>query len=116
MKVLILEDEILLAMDLADTLEARGHEVMGPFSTAEHAIRACADEKPDAALLDFNLGDGATSEPVADHLMAEQVPFVFLTGYRRDSLPERYSDTQIVEKPVSTGRLEELLNGQLFAG
>lgn len=116
MKVLILEDEILLAMDLADTLEARGHDIMGPFSTEVDAIQACADERPDAALLDFNLGDNATSERVADHLAAERVPFVFLTGYRRDSLPERYSDTPILEKPVSTGSLEALLNGDLFGG
>lgn len=114
MKILILEDEILLAIDLAETLEARGHEIMGPFSTAAHAIRACTDEKPDVALLDFNLGNDATSEPVADHLTAERVPFVFLTGYRRDFLPKRFSDTPIAEKPVSTGRLDELLNGELF--
>lgn len=114
MKILILEDEILLAIDLAETLEARGHEVMGPFSSASHAIRACVAEKPDVAFLDFNLGNDTTSELVADHLKAENVPFVFLTGYRHDFLPERFSEAPIAEKPVSTGRLEELLNGELF--
>lgn len=111
MKILILEDEILLAIDLADTLEERGHEIIGPFSTAEHAIRACDDEVPDIALLDFNLGNDATSEPVADHLSAANVPFMFLTGYRHDFLPKRFADAPIVEKPVSIGRLEEMLNG-----
>lgn len=68
---------------------------------ATHAVLTLGNFRPDAAILDFNLGEG-TSEPVADHLAAMGVPFVFATGYG-DSImiPDHLRTVPVVRKPAS---------------
>ena len=106
-KILVVEDEALLALDLSMTLEGEGAWVAGPFATVDTALPACA-ARIDAAILDVDLC-GSTSFPVADALCSAGVPFVFHTG-RSDlaALRARYGeDVPIIVKPA---RASEVLN------
>jgi DNA-binding response OmpR family regulator len=100
LKVLVVEDEALIAMDLGATLRRAGCRVVGPAPGIEQALRTIAAEEADVALLDVNLG-GEEIFPVADELARRGIPFVFLTGYGRDALPERFRDRPTSPKPYS---------------
>src|SRR4051812_18350592 len=77
---LIVEDESLIAMLVQDAVEEMGLATMGPASRVAHALQLLNDGRPDGAILDVNL-DGEKVYPVADELMARNIPFMFLTGY-----------------------------------
>lgn len=111
--VLIVEDEYYLAADLAQLLQRAGAEVLGPFPDQEPAIAMVKARRPDCAVLDVNLGRGACFD-LADLLSERSVPFLFFTGYDRVVLPERFSTTTRVEKPVSDAKLRKAI-GDLAA-
>ncbi len=69
MRILIVEDEALIAVVLADSLEGAGHEVMGPASTMAEALALCEALRPELALLDINLRDGSSGVDVARALL-----------------------------------------------
>jgi two-component SAPR family response regulator len=104
-RILIVEDEFLLAMELELLLLQRGCLVVGPVSSVGHALALLHGEPPDAALLDVNLrGERAT--PVAAALQARRVPFVLITGYTRRQLSEpELRDAPRIDKPVSSRAL-----------
>lgn len=79
-RILVVEDEYLIAEDIAVMLEDLGYEVVGPVPSVREATTAIAREKLDAVLLDANLG-GKSSAPVAAELAAKRLPFVVVTGY-----------------------------------
>lgn len=79
-RILVVEDEFLIAENIAIMLEELGYEVVGPIPTVAAAIKAVASEKLDGALLDANLA-GASSGPIAVELTARKVPFLVVTGY-----------------------------------
>lgn len=81
-RILIVEDEFLIAMTARDMLEEYGALVIGPANTVTEALELANREQIDIALLDVNL-HGHSSAPVADALEARQVPVVFATGYAR---------------------------------
>src|SRR4051812_19908821 len=99
-KILVVEDEYLIADDLRKALEDAGAEVLGPVPTVEDA-RALVEEQGtiDAGVLDINLR-GEMIFPVADVLAARGVPFLFATGYEEWSLPERFANATRLEKPL----------------
>ncbi|WP_283179551.1 response regulator [Gemmobacter sp. 24YEA27] len=98
--VLVVEDEYLLATDLAQFLERGGASVIGPFPTLTEALSSvCAGAKPDFAMLDVNLR-GEMVFPLADHLIAAGIPFIFMTGYDTASLPAAYAEIPRLRKPV----------------
>jgi len=101
MQVLIVEDEYLLAYDLAHALQDLGATIAGPVPTVKEALALIQSSgKPvDGALLDVNL-DGELVFPVADALMTLNIPFAFTTGYERPVIPERYQHAPRCEKPV----------------
>jgi two-component system, response regulator PdtaR len=78
--VLVVEDEFLIAMDLALLLQEHGWRVLGPAATVAEALRLLADERPDVALLDLNLR-GELVTPVAEELRVQDVPFVLASAY-----------------------------------
>ena len=78
--VLVVEDEILIAMDLEHLLQRHGWHVLGPAATVAEALRLLAGEQPDVALLDVNLR-GEQVTPVAEELRARGVPFVLTSAY-----------------------------------
>jgi PAS domain S-box-containing protein len=108
-RILLVEDEALVAADTAARLEAIGHAVTATASSLEDAKVAAVDADIDAAVLDVNLG-GELSFPVADLLRKRGLPFVFVTGYQPEGLiPCRFSDAPVVRKPSPAGSLERAL-------
>jgi RNA polymerase sigma-70 factor (ECF subfamily) len=103
-RVLVVEDEPLAAMDVAATLRRAGGEAVGPAHRLDRALRCAAEASFDAALLDVRLG-GSQVFPVAELLEERGVPFIFLTGYQREILPERFRDRPLVRKPCPPKRL-----------
>jgi DNA-binding NarL/FixJ family response regulator len=100
MRVLVVEDDALVALDLADMLRDQGYEVVGPVASVAAALGHCRGGPVDLGLLDFNLG-GETSAVLADELTSRGIKFVFVSGYRRESLPARFRETPVLSKPVS---------------
>jgi hypothetical protein len=106
MRILIAEDEFLLADDLAQFFASVGATVLGPASDVA-AARVHLDHA-DAAVLDINLKDG-TVFPIADELFLRGVPFVFFSGMDAGSVPERFRFVGSLPKPVSWTRVIEVL-------
>lgn len=109
-RILIIEDEALVAMLVEDALMDAGCAVIGPASDVEGALRLLAESTPDAAVLDLNLG-GETSAPVADALAGRGVPFVVATGYGAAGLPARHRGVPVLAKPYDPAELVALLTG-----
>jgi DNA-binding LytR/AlgR family response regulator len=104
-RILIVEDEFLLAMELELLVLRRGCLVLGPASSVEHALALIDGEPPDLALLDVNL-KGERATPIAAALMMRGVPFVLITGYSRPQLCEpELRDAPRIDKPVSSRAL-----------
>lgn len=99
-RVLIVEDEPLIAMELVDLLAAGDVETLGPAPTVRAALAVLEADRPDAVVLDLNLR-GERSTPVARALLAAGVPFVLATGYARSHLDEpELAEAPLVPKPV----------------
>ena len=109
-KILVVEDEYLIAADLAATLEDVGVAVVGPAGSVAQALELVEDAggELDAAVLDVNLG-GERVYPVADALAARGVPFVFATGYDHILVPTNHAGVARCEKPVNKAALVRLL-------
>jgi CheY-like chemotaxis protein len=99
-RILVVEDEFLIALDIAGVLEEGGLVVVGPFSGTVDALQALQSERVDGALLDANLG-GQPVAHIADALLARKVPFAFVSGYGREHLPPRYRMAPLVRKPFT---------------
>jgi two-component SAPR family response regulator len=100
-RVLVVEDEFLLAMELEALLERRGCTVLGPVPTVCQALAMLDDEQPEVALLDVNL-KRERATPVAAALIDRGVPFVVVTGYSERQLSEpELRVAPRVEKPVT---------------
>ena len=107
-RVLLVEDEMLVAWLLEDMLADLGCAVVGPASSVNQALAMIDAEAIDAAVLDLNL-NGRMSYPVADVLAAHGVPFVFATGYDKDTLLEDYRTFPVLQKPIQRSELSETL-------
>ena len=110
MRILVVEDEPLLAMLLEESLAELGHEVVGSAATIDQAIATIEALPLDFALLDFTLADDAHSGPVATRLIAAGVPFVYLTGHH--TLPQggEVPDAPLLTKPFTLDQLSEVLS------
>jgi CheY-like chemotaxis protein len=110
-RVLVVEDEYVMARELAHALRKAGAIVVGPVPTVGAALAAInAEAALDVAVLDLNLR-GEASYEVADALDRMGVPYVFTTGYSRSSLPLRYRDRMMCEKPVDLDILLTMIGG-----
>ncbi|MDQ0472961.1 PAS domain S-box-containing protein [Labrys wisconsinensis] len=98
-RVLLVEDEALIATMMRDLLAEMGCSIIGPHASVAEAAAAIAGQRPDAAILDVNLG-GEFIFPVAESLRALGVPFAFVTGYGRDMLDTHFPDVPVFEKPI----------------
>ncbi|HWL82011.1 MAG TPA: response regulator [Roseomonas sp.] len=97
-RILVVEDEALIAMLVEDALLEAGACVLGPAATVEEALTLFREERPEAAVLDINLA-GQASTPVADTLVEHAIPFVVATGYGAAGLPERHREVPVLAKP-----------------
>lgn len=107
-RILIVEDEFMLAHELAFKLERMGATVIGPEPSIARALARIAAEPIDFAVLDVNLGAEKVF-PVADRLTDMHTPFVFFTGYGHDLLPDSYRAARRCDKPVDLRELEKAL-------
>ena len=106
-RVLLVEDEALVAMMIQECLTEYGHSVVGPIGRAADALAAAKQGEFDAAILDINLGDGM-AYPVAEILSERGVPFAFVTGYEADTVDERFSKVPVLQKPIERQMLQRL--------
>lgn len=109
LRVLIVEDEGFIAMDLADQVRELGHKVVCSESTLEQGCFAAEHELVDFALLDKNLG-GKKSFPVAHALRRRSIPFVFVTGYDVREMEAELSEIVTLMKPTTGTMLAEVLS------
>jgi CheY-like chemotaxis protein len=108
-RILVVEDEYLVAMSLAEALQDAGSIVLGPVPSVDKAIKKIESEPHiDGAVVDVNLG-GMLAYPVADLLIAKKIPFVFTSGYEDNLLRERYSQVKNCPKPYLFQAMEEAL-------
>ena len=107
-RVLVVEDESLVAMLLETILEDMGCLPVGPASSVDEGLALATDEHLDAALLDVNVA-GRHVFPIAEVLKARGVPFVFSTGYGEGGLPDEWRGHATVQKPFTDAAIRQAL-------
>ena len=113
-RILIVEDEIIVALDLANEISADGVKAIGPVSTVIAALDAIANTELDGVILDLKLR-GEMAFPVADVLADRHIPFVFMTALDAGEIPSRHANVRCVQKPVSTEVICRALEATIFA-
>jgi CheY-like chemotaxis protein len=113
-RVLVVEDEYLVAMLIEDVLEECGCSIVGPCGTVAAALEAAQTDTFDLAVLDVNLR-GLKVYPVAELLAERHVPFLFLSGYGDDAIPPGRSTWKVCTKPFRSNDLVAMLQGVLAA-
>ncbi|MSU90039.1 response regulator [Rhodobacteraceae bacterium 2CG4] len=108
-RILVVEDDPIVAMDLADTLETLGYTVVATAHNVASALTSLHKTPPDLAVIDINLGR-ETSEPIARELLARGIPFLLSTGYEAEADPESvFASQPRIIKPFSSTELKERL-------
>lgn len=103
--VLLVEDEMLIALDIADTLTAAGAHIIGPCTSLEDASAAALNASIDLALLDIDL-HGEEVFPAAKLLRTRGIPFAFHTGQpEREALRTEFASAPVCVKPLTAERL-----------
>jgi PAS domain S-box-containing protein len=113
-RILLVEDEPLIAMDIEERLLAAGCSVIGPAANPATAQRLIAETAPDAALLDANLA-GHPVDALAAELRRRGIPFAFATGFGRDSLPAGFEEVPLLAKPFGTDELMAVVRSLIAA-
>lgn len=108
LRVLLVEDEFLLAIAVEEDLRAAGCIVVGPIGALGPALAAAKTEAFAAAVIDMNL-NGTMAYPLADQLLERGIPFLLLTGYDRADLPERLRTAPRITKPYDPTALVDQL-------
>ena len=106
--VLLVEDESLIRMMIADMLEELGHTVAGEANDLQSGLLLASAPGVDAAILDIQLG-ADRSEPIAEALQSRGIPFAFASGYGADGVPEGYTGHPVLQKPFPLDELERCL-------
>lgn len=114
LRVLVVEDEALVALQLEDMLSDLGCAVVGPAARVGQALELLNGHKIDAAVLDLNVA-GELVYPVAEALTARRVPFIFATGYGAAGLTEPYRSRPVLQKPFLLSQLRKAMLDSLTA-
>ncbi|WP_324763752.1 response regulator (plasmid) [Sinorhizobium meliloti] len=109
-RVLVVEDEFLVALQIEDDLVAAGYSVIGPFTSLAQSFSAVRAHPFDIATLDLNLR-GEFAYPLVDELMEREVPVLLLTGYTVFDLPERFRALPRLAKPFNGTQLIQKIKG-----
>ena len=113
--VLVVEDQLIIALDLEALLREEGAEAVQLCGTVEDALRSIETKRPDVAILDVNLGT-TTSFPVARELQRIGVPFIFATGYGKEvEFPAELRQVPLVAKPYCVRTIREALSSTVVA-
>jgi len=99
LRVLVVEDEMLLAMVMEDALLDSGCEVVGPVARVAEGVRIANSERLDGAILDINVA-GTNVFPVARELAQRNIPFMFVSGYGEENMPREWRNRPRLQKPV----------------
>lgn len=109
LRIMVVEDEFIIADEIAAAIEDAGHEVLGPYGSIEEAsARLATGVKPDFAVLDANLR-GRSSAPLAATLREFGVPLCLCTGYRSSDLQATFGAVDILQKPVNARALTAII-------
>jgi len=108
-RVLIVEDDVIIALMMVSIVEDLGYEVVGPSIDFNTALQIAKRDELDFALLDFNLGQGEDAGPIAGILADRGIPFAFTTGLSPASIRATYGEATIISKPVVEKELFDLL-------
>ncbi|HYC05703.1 MAG TPA: response regulator [Azospirillaceae bacterium] len=119
-RLLIVEDELLIAWSLRESLSAAGHEVVSIASTADEAVAMAEDGEPDLIVMDINLGRGGDGVDAGARIRGRRaVPILFVTAYRDDRtlarVAENVPDAPVLAKPLLPGELERAVKKALAA-
>ncbi len=114
-RVLVVEDDSLLAFEMQDILCDAGYEVVGPAATVAKALQLIDSHHPQAAFVDCNL-NGELATAVAQALTANNLPFVVVSGSDRESLPAALCNGLFARKPFKAARLLEIARSLLSGG
>jgi|SRR5580693_6661926 CheY-like chemotaxis protein len=109
MRILLVEDEVMIAIHMEDLVADLGHEVTATASRLPEALELAQRCDFDFAILDVNLG-GAMSFPVADVLAHRGVPYVFATGYGSSAVLPPYNKQPIMRKPIGRRELNRVIS------
>lgn len=112
LRVLIVEDEALVAMLIEDVLIDLGHSIAGVGGRLAEAMRLAENAEIDLAILDLNL-NGERTYPIAQALRARGVPFVFATGYGAAGVDEQWRHVPILQKPFEPHQLDAAIRAAL---
>lgn len=111
-KVMLVEDEDLVAMLAEDMIEALGHTMCASAATLSEGVRLAEQADIELAMLDVNLR-GLLSFPIADILTARGVPFFFASGYTAQAIEPRFAGVPRLQKPFTLDELKNMLNATL---
>ncbi|HYC03464.1 MAG TPA: response regulator [Azospirillaceae bacterium] len=114
-RILVVEDEVVVAMMVEDMLLDLGCDVVGPAARLDQGLQLAADEALDAAILDVNLND-RRSYPIAEELRRRGVPFLFATGYAAEEVRCHDAEAPIIRKPYDGPMIEAALRCLLSSG
>ena len=107
-RILLVEDEGLVALMMLEMLNDLGFAVIGPYANMADATAALVNEQIDAAILDVNLAN-ELAYPLADTLNSRGIPFVFVTGYGAETIDPGYSAVPVLQKPIERRTLKDVL-------
>lgn len=111
-RILVADDEPLIAMVIADWLADLKCQTLGPVATSREALALIERTSPDAAILDVRLADG-TSYAVAEELRRRGIPFAFASGQDLSEIDPRFRDAPLLSKPFDVAAIRKVLAGMV---
>jgi CheY-like chemotaxis protein len=112
-RILVIEDELLLALCVGQALEEKGCKVIGPATSVRQGLNLVEKTTVNGAILDINL-NGELVYPVAKALMGRNIPFLFTTGYNSLDVPSSFRSVPRLDKPVEPGLLIQVLKQIMY--
>ena len=109
LRVLLVDDEVLIRMMVSDMLEDLGHAIVAEAGELDQSLILARLADFDLAILDVNL-NGLMIDPVAEAIIARRIPFILATGYSSPSVAARYDQTPRLRKPYGVGELEAAID------
>lgn len=111
-RILIVEDEVIVGLDLCTQLDEEGFDCLGPASRVDEAMQLIENDAPDCALLDANL-NGESPRQVAERLAQLNIPFFYISGYGAEDIKKSLPPAPLIEKPVKMNSLISLIHERL---
>lgn len=108
LRVLVVEDEAVIALHVQELLSSAGHIVIGPFSDPQPALETMRATSVDLAILDVMV-HGKAGFSVPDELSRQGIPFLFITGASQNFIPAEYRDRPSLNKPFATAELTRMI-------